>query len=204
MIMIVDYGLGNILAFANMYKRLNIDIAVAKCGEDLKKATKIILPGVGAFDHAMERLENSGMRQALDDLVLREQVPVVGICVGMQILAESSEEGKRPGLGYIRGRVLQFRMAPDHQTLPLPHMGWNDVEPSRENRMFSGLETEARFYFLHSFYIECADTEDILATTKYGLEFASAVHHGNVYGIQFHPEKSHHWGKQLLKNFSDL
>lgn len=204
MITIVDYGLGNILAFANMYKRLNIDIAVAKGPEDLRHATKIILPGVGAFDHAMERLEASGMRPTLDDLVLGKGLPVVGICVGMQILAESSEEGQRPGLGYIKGKVLQFRMPSEDRTLPLPHMGWNDVQPRGASPLFHSLETDARFYFLHSFYIECTDQEDVLAETQYGLTFASAVRHGNVYGIQFHPEKSHHWGRQLLKNYSDL
>lgn len=204
MITIVDYGLGNILAFANVYKRLNIDIAFAKCAEDLVGATKIILPGVGAFDHAMERLERSGMRQRLDELVLDEKVPVLGICVGMQILASSSDEGQLPGLSWIDGRVKGFKSASQVEQLACPHMGWNDVTPVQGNRLFKDLEQDAKFYFLHSYYIDCNINDDIAATTHYGFNFACAVQHRNIYGVQFHPEKSHHYGQQLLKNFGEI
>lgn len=204
MITIVDYGLGNILAFANVFKRQNIDFAVARTEGDLAMATKIILPGVGAFDHALERLEQSGMRQALDELVLKKGVPVLGICVGMQILANSSDEGNRPGLGWVPGRVRAFKTLESTANLPLPHMGWNDVRPVSGSKLFTQLESDARFYFLHSYYFECSRQENVAAVASYGSEFSCAVNSGNIYGVQFHPEKSHHFGAQLLKNFADL
>jgi glutamine amidotransferase len=203
MIKIVDYGLGNILAFHNMYKRLNIDVAVAKTADELQGASKVILPGVGAFDHAMELLDRSGMRQTLDDLVVHQRVPVLGICVGMQILARSSDEGKAAGLGWIDGHVRGFK-ALQQADLLLPHMGWNDVTPVSQSKLFDELRTDARFYFLHSFYFECARQQDVAATSRYGVDFSCAVNAGNIYGVQFHPEKSHHFGTQLLKNFAEL
>lgn len=204
MLTIVDYGLGNILAFANVFKRANIPFAIAQNAEQLSGATRIILPGVGAFDHAMTLLEQSGMRQTLDQLVLGKKVPVMGICVGMQILAETSDEGELPGLGWIKGRVRKFDVSSFTQATHLPHMGWNDVEPTRESSLFTGLENDARFYFLHSFYFECGNQADALAMANYGGEFSCAVNSGNIYGVQFHPEKSHHFGTQLLTNFSNV
>jgi imidazole glycerol-phosphate synthase subunit HisH len=204
MIGIVDYGLGNIKAFSNVYKTLDIPIKVATKAEDLNNVTKVILPGVGAFDHAMERLEQSGMREKLDELVLDKKVPVLGICVGMQILARSSDEGERSGLSWIDAEVKKFDGATLIHHTNIPHMGWNDVQPVRENRLFSKLEIESRFYFLHSYYFECHDQADAIATTEYGGTFASAVNHDNIYGVQFHPEKSHHYGVQLLQNFANL
>jgi imidazole glycerol-phosphate synthase subunit HisH len=202
MITIIDYGLGNILAFQNMYKRLNVEVAIARSAADLDSATKLILPGVGAFDHAMERLEQSGMRERLDELALKKRVPVLGICVGMQILAHSSEEGQAAGLGWIDGRVRHFS-ALAQENLLIPHMGWNDVQP-RGAPLFDKLATEARFYFLHSYYFQCARPDDVAAMSNYGTDFCSAVHSGNIYGVQFHPEKSHHFGAQLLQNFAGL
>jgi glutamine amidotransferase len=204
MITIVDYGLGNIAAFANLYRRLNIPVTIAKTADELKGADKIVLPGVGHFDHAMELLEGSGMRETLDALVLRERVPVLGICVGMQILARTSDEGKLPGLGWIKADVRWFKSIGGTNSMPLPHMGWNDVKPLMPSKLFSQLETEARFYFLHSYYIECDRDEDVLAVCNYGADFACAVHAGNIYGVQFHPEKSHRFGTCLLKNFAEL
>jgi glutamine amidotransferase len=203
MIRIVDYGLGNILAFQNMYKRLNVEVGVAKTAADLAGATRIILPGVGAFDHAMELLDQSGMRAPLTELVMDRKMPVIGVCVGMQILAKASDEGSRPGLGWIDGRVRHFG-ALAGQNLLVPHMGWNDVHPSPGNRLFGNLETAARFYFLHSFFFECAQPQDVAAASKYGIDFACAVRRDNIHGVQFHPEKSHHFGAQLLKNFAEL
>ena len=204
MIAIVDYGLGNILAFSNMFKRLNIDARVARSAAELTGADKIILPGVGAFDHAMELLHASGMRELLDELVLEKKVPVLGICVGMQILAKSSDEGKLPGLGWIDGRVRAFSALPEAAALPLPHMGWNDVQPKAGERLFAQMEADARFYFLHSFFFECAGQDSVAATASYGVDFSCAVRTGNVHGVQFHPEKSHHWGARLLQNFAEL
>jgi glutamine amidotransferase len=204
MISIVDYGLGNIQAFLNAYKRLNIEAKTATTATDLEGATKVILPGVGAFDHAMERLERSGMRGMLDELVLRERIPVLGVCVGMQILASDSDEGNLPGLGWIDGRVKSFASLEAPGALQLPHMGWNDVRPVPGTRLFRQLESDARFYFLHSYYFECERRGDIAATSSYGHDFSSAVNSANIFGVQFHPEKSHHFGTRLLQNFAEL
>jgi glutamine amidotransferase len=205
MIAIVDYGLGNILAFVNLYKRMGVDIVVARTATELAPATRIVLPGVGAFDHAMDLLERSGMRGTLDDLVLNRKTPVIGICVGMQILAERSDEGTRSGLGWISGEVKSLRTAQSaaNARLPMPHMGWNDVRPVAGNPIFAGLETDARFYFLHSFYVNCADARDIGAVSDYGVEMTCAVRKGHIHGVQFHPEKSHQFGMRLLKNFAE-
>jgi glutamine amidotransferase len=203
MIRIVDYGLGNILAFQNMYKRLNVEVGIARTAADLEDATKLILPGVGAFDHAMELLNGSGMRAQLDGLVLERRVPVLGICVGMQILAGSSEEGTAAGLGWIDGRVKSFGSLGQQQLL-LPHMGWNDVRPMASMPLFDQLQSDARFYFLHSFYFECQASADVAAVSSYGIEFSCAVRKDNIFGVQFHPEKSHHFGSRLLQNFAEF
>ena len=204
MIHIIDYGLGNIQAFLTMFKRLGVEAVRASTSEELQGARKLILPGVGAFDHAMELLNQSGMRPALESLVLNEKVPVLGICVGMQMLASSSEEGKLPGLGWVRGCVRSFRSEPRSVDLPLPHMGWNDVNPQSGSPLFSGLEADARFYFLHTFFFQCDEPAHVAASATYGLNFSCAVSAGNVHGVQFHPEKSHHFGAKLLKNFAEL
>lgn len=203
MIKIIDYGLGNMLAFLNVYKRLNINVSLARNADDVQNASKIILPGVGAFDHAMELLAKSGMREALDELVLGKRVPVLGICVGMQILAHSSDEGQEGGLGWIDGHVKAFKSLKQDDLL-LPHMGWNDVQPVSDTKLFSQLESDARFYFLHSYYFQCERQNDVAAVSSYGTNFSCAVNAGNIYGVQFHPEKSHHFGTQLLKNFAEL
>ncbi|MHB0925491.1 MAG: imidazole glycerol phosphate synthase subunit HisH [Gallionellaceae bacterium] len=204
MIHVVDYGLGNVQAFLTMFKRLGFDAIRAQTAADLTGASKIILPGVGAFDHAIELLDQSGMRSSLEALVLQGKVPVLGICVGMQILASSSDEGRLPGLGWVPGKVRSFRTNEQSASLPLPHMGWNDVQPKPGAPLFAGLESDARFYFLHSYYFECDAPSHVAATASYGLDFSCAVSAGNVYGVQFHPEKSHHFGTKLLKNFAEL
>jgi len=202
MITIVDYGLGNIRAFLNVYKRLNIAAKTATTPAELATATKIILPGVGSFDDAMDRLGRSGLREALDDLALRQRVPVLGVCVGMQMLAHGSDEGQRQGLGWIDADVKSLDSRAG--TLPVPHMGWNDVRPVMKNRLFDQLDTGARFYFLHSYYFLCHRDADQLAVADYGGDFVCAAHAGNIYGVQFHPEKSHHFGARLLQNFAEL
>jgi glutamine amidotransferase len=203
MIAIVDYGVGNVRAFVNVYHRLNIDVKPARRPEELASASRIVLPGVGSFDHAMDQLQRSGMREVLDDLVLRQRVPVLGVCVGMQMLGHASDEGQLPGLGWVGGRVKIMTSLTSAAAPPLPHMGWNDVRPAGDSPLFARLET-ARFYFLHSYYFECADHKDAIASSTYGLDFACAVNSGNIFGVQFHPEKSHHYGARLLQNFAEM
>lgn len=223
MVTLVDYGLGNIQAFANIYKRLNIPVTVAQTADDLADAEKIILPGVGAFDWAMSRLEASGMRKCLDNLVLSRKRPVLGICVGMQMMANRSDEGELPGLNWINAEVRLFEKEVNNShsgakseesgvngkdkgrsgALALPHMGWNDVVPLNKDTLFKGLAAPL-FYFLHSYYFSANDPSNVLATTDYNRVFSSAVQADNIFGVQFHPEKSHQWGVQLLKNFAEL
>jgi imidazole glycerol-phosphate synthase subunit HisH len=204
MITIIDYGLGNILAFSNTFKRQNIPVVVARNINELAKANMLILPGVGAFDHAMELLQASGMRQTLDEMVLERKVPILGICVGMQMMTNYSEEGMLPGLGWIPGRVSHFKSEARIDALPMPHMGWNDVNPVGNCGLFKNLEMDAQFYFLHSYFFECDRQDEVAAVSRYGINFTCAVHSENIYGVQFHPEKSHNYGAILLKNFSEL
>ena len=199
MIKIVNYGLGNIDAFLNIYKRFGIEAQTANNSDELLSSDKIVLPGVGAFDYAMKRLNESGMRETLDDMVLNKHVPVIGICVGMQIMAKRSEEGIAGGLGWFDAEVLRFK----DESLLVPEMGWNTVEHN-ENSIFEGLAEHPRFYFLHSYYFKCNNADDVIGTSDYGITFASAVNKRNIYGIQFHPEKSHSSGVKLLENFAKL
>lgn len=204
MITIADYGLGNIRAFLNIYRRMNVEVKTAVSADELQGATKVILPGVGSFDQAMRQLEQSGMRPALDDLALRQKVPVLGVCVGMQMLGQGSDEGVLPGLGWIEGRVKKLEVPQAAERLPIPHMGWNDVHPQRRSKLFAELDSDARFYFLHSYYFHCRHQEHEIATSNYGTTFACAVNAGNIFGVQFHPEKSHQHGDRVLKNFGAL
>ena len=204
MIRIVDYGVGNIQAFVTMFKRLGLPAARAHTPADLTHATRLILPGVGAFDHAMQLLNQSGMRAPLEVMVLGQQVPVLGVCVGMQMLASGSDEGVLPGLNWIPGRVRAFANTPEAAQLPMPHMGWNDLQVKPGAKLFTGFEPQPRFYFLHSYYFACDDPAHVAATATYGLQFDSVVSKGHIHGVQCHPEKSHHFGAQLLKNFAEL
>jgi imidazole glycerol-phosphate synthase subunit HisH len=205
MICIVDYGVGNIQAFLNLFKRLGVDAHRACKPDDLSDAIRLVLPGVGHFDHAMQRLNYSGLRPKLAEMVLGAQVPVMGICVGMQMLAYGSDEGTTPGLGWVPGRVKAFANQPSSAHLPMPHMGWNHLQPKHHSELFrKGFEDGAEFYFLHSYFFDAEDKRDVAATASYGLEFDAVVSRGHVHGVQCHPEKSHHWGEQLLKNFVEL
>lgn len=201
-ITLIDYGLGNIQAFINIYRRLNITVKVARTVEQLKTAERIILPGVGAFDWAMDCLDKSGMRDCLDELVQGEGRPVIGICVGMQIMAKRSEEGVRPGLGWFDAEVKQLPAIATDRSVQLPHMGWNSVTATKEG-LFAGIE-DPRYYFLHSYYFAPGHPAHLLASANYHGRFAAAVCRKNIFGVQFHPEKSHHWGVQLLKNFAEI
>ena len=204
MITIIDYGVGNVLAFQNVFKRLSIPSKIAKCENDLMGSSKLILPGVGHFDYTMSQLNNSGMRDRLDELVLKEKIPVIGICVGMQMMAKKSDEGTLDGLCWIDANVKKFDEATINHHTKLPHMGWNDVKPNENHPLFKGLEQQAIFYFLHSYYFKCSNEENSISKTDYGINFSSSIQHDNIYGIQFHPEKSHSYGERLLKNFDNL
>lgn len=204
MITLIDYGVGNIFAFQNVYKRLDIPTKIAKTAQDLKDAEKLILPGVGAFDYAMEQLNASGMRDTLDHLVMEKKIPVIGICVGMQMMGNRSDEGTSEGLKWIDADILKFDESLIQQRTKLPHMGWNDVNPIKNHPLFKELEEDAIFYFLHSFYFKCNNLENSIAVSDYGIPFTAAVNAKNVYGIQFHPEKSHQYGEKLLYNFAKL
>lgn len=204
MITLIDYGVGNIFAFQNVYKRLNIPTKIASTVDHLQNVEKLILPGVGSFDYAMNQLIASGMRESLDELVLKKRVPIIGICVGMQMMGNRSDEGSSEGLKWIDAEILKFDEGLIKQRTKLPHMGWNDVIPQTDNPLFSGLDERSIFYFLHSFYFKCNNQKDSIAYSNYGISFTSAVNKDNIYGIQFHPEKSHHYGEKLLYNFAKL
>lgn len=201
MIGIVDYGLGNVRAFDNIYRNLGIPARPVRTADELSACDRLILPGVGAFDWAMSRLEQSGMLDALNTRVLEDKVPVFGVCVGMQMMAAGSEEGSLPGLGWLPGRVQRFEDSWFNHATHLPHMGWNDVEPAADEPLFAGIEAP-QFYFLHSYYLATGDESIIIGRTHYGTGFASAVRRGHICATQFHPEKSHHWGVALLRNFA--
>lgn len=205
MIAIVNYGLGNVHAIANIYKRLNIPTLIATNAQELMSADRLILPGVGAFDWALSRLHESGMRDALDRAVIDDCKPVLGICVGMQMMAKRSQEGTAPGLGWVDAEVHKFDQSMGGARISLPHMGWNTVRPIEGGGIFRELDESARFYFLHSYFFAPNNVANILAETDYHITYASAVKaRGNIYGVQFHPEKSHQWGIQLLNNFASL
>ena len=203
MISIVDYGSGNIRAIGNIYDRANIQYQVVTTAEELLKATKIILPGVGAFDETMVKLKESGLKEVLDQKVLKELTPVLGICVGMQIMANSSDEGNESGLGWIPGRVKLFdtRLL---QKPKIPHLGWNSVDIVKYTGLLKGVDHEQGFYFIHSYYYEVDDSTHTMTKTFYGNNFTSSINKGNIYGTQFHPEKSHANGMRVLTNFANL
>ncbi|MFA7272768.1 MAG: imidazole glycerol phosphate synthase subunit HisH [Crocinitomicaceae bacterium] len=204
MIGIVNYGSGNIQAIANIYNQLNIPTKIITNPVDLKTVDKLILPGVGAFDATMKQLLESGLKEELDELVLNQKKDILGICVGMQIMANSSEEGQLNGLGWIEGKVKKFDVSNFTQKPYLPHMGWNTVKPLNDHLIFQNMDENQGFYFVHSYYYECANQDNVLATSEYGNQFTSSVFRDNIYGMQFHPEKSHSNGIQLLENFAKL
>lgn len=204
MITILDYGSGNLLAIENIYKRLNINVNIVSDPNDLLTAKHIILPGVGSFDRAMGLLDASGMRDVLDDLVINKNIPVLGICVGMQMMAKKSEEGNLNGLGWIDGEVKKFEQTAFGSKVILPHMGWNDVYSEDDKGLFKHINHDMQFYFLHSYYFLPTQSEHVYGETEYSKKFASSIRLNNIFGVQFHPEKSHHFGIQLLKNFSEI
>lgn len=204
MIGVVDYGLGNVEAILNVYKALDIPAGRVRSPDDVKESNRLVLPGVGSFDHAMRKLDLSGLRSQLDKAVLGDGVLFLGICVGMQMMAGRSEEGVEKGLGWIPGEVKRLNVDALEQKPHLPHMGWNTIRLHADSHLLHGLDSDAEFYFLHSYaFIPEADTVT-LSETSYGASFASAVGFRNRYGVQFHPEKSHRWGMQVLSNFASM
>ena len=201
MITIVDYGIGNLGSIKNMFKRIGVRTAIENSLENISKASKIVLPGVGDFDNAMQRINNSGLREILDRKALQESIPVLGICLGMQLLTRSSEEGALPGLGWIKATTSRF---PKNSELKVPHMGWNVVFPIRESPISRNLSDETRFYFVHSYCVHVDNEEDSILKANYGISFDAAIQHKNIFGAQFHPEKSHKFGMQFLENFASL
>ena len=205
MIAIVNYGVGNLGSILNMLKKVgSTDTLIANREEEIRAADKIILPGVGSFDAGMEKINGSGLMDALNEAVLKDRKPLLGICLGMQLLTKGSEEGRSQGIGWIDAYTHRFRFDGPNAALKVPHMGWNEVRPLRESRLTEGIGQPARFYFVHSYYVRCAHAEDALLSCHYGIDFTCAVQHGNIMGVQFHPEKSHKFGMQVLRNFAAI
>jgi glutamine amidotransferase len=202
LITIVDYQMGNVGSILNMLKYLGHAARISSRPEDIRTASKLILPGVGAFDTGIKNLREHGLRDALDDAVLGKGIPVLGICLGMQLLSQSSEEGRERGLGWIAAQTVRFHFDSAAAELKVPHMGWNLVHPCRTDSLLGGLESDPRFYFVHSFHLVCDRRDDELAHTTHGYEFVSVVRRGHIQGTQFHPEKSHRFGMKLLGNFA--
>ena len=203
MIVIVDYGMGNLGSIFNMFKKIGVKAKITSDLEEIRLASKILLPGVGAFDNAMKRINENGHRDVLNYKALEEKIPVLGICLGMQLLTNSSEEGVLPGLGWISGSTIKFQFS-EEQNLKIPHMGWNTVEVSNQNKLTANFSDEFRFYFVHSYYVKVKEEKDSILKTNYGIKFDSAIQKNNIYGAQFHPEKSHKFGMKLLQNFANL
>ncbi|CAL7963045.1 Imidazole glycerol phosphate synthase subunit HisH 2 [Gammaproteobacteria bacterium] len=201
MIVIIDYGMGNFGSILNMLKRIGVSASITSDREQIQKASKIILPGVGSFDSAMNRLLALNVICALEKKVLQEKVPILGICLGMQLLTKKSEEGDVSGLGWIDAVVKKFKPSSEYPNLKVPNMGWNIVKFARTNRLLNQQELDSRFYFVHSYYVSCCNENDVIMTSNYGGDFVAAFEHENIFGVQFHPEKSHRYGIEVFKNF---
>lgn len=198
-VVLIDYGVSNLGSLRSMLDRLGVQHKTASCPDELLTARRLILPGVGAFDQGAETLLRSGMIPVLETLVLRQRVPLLGICLGMQLLMKESEEGRSPGLGWIEGECLRIR----GENLRVPHLGWNSIELTRPDPLLPDVAGERRFYFAHSYYVRCSDQAAVIGRTHYGSAFASVIRRDNIVGVQFHPEKSHRFGSALLRAFID-
>lgn len=199
---IIDYNLGNPKSIKNMLSYLGVDALISDDLNKLKSADRLILPGVGHFVHGMNQLHNLGMSDIIKEHALNDQKPILGICLGMQLMTNFSEEGDVAGLGLIDARTKKFQL--QDKSLKIPHMGWNEVSWQKESILLNSITEKPRYYFVHSYFVECNHKEDILGTTHYGQDFVAAFQHKNIVGMQFHPEKSHQFGMELLKNFSKM
>ncbi|MCP4218980.1 MAG: imidazole glycerol phosphate synthase subunit HisH [bacterium] len=202
MITIIDYGMGNLGSIKNMFKKIGTEAIISSEAKDIEQAEKLLLPGVGAFDNGMKNLKEMGLQDVLTRKVVREKTPFLGICLGMQLLAQKSEEGVLPGLGWVPGKVVRFHFDDSHSHLKIPHMGWNTLDIKKEHPLVNELAEENRFYFVHSYHLETEDKAMAIGETEYGYRFVSSIAMDNILGVQFHPEKSHKFGMQVLSNFS--
>jgi imidazole glycerol-phosphate synthase subunit HisH len=203
MIVIIDYGMGNIGSIANMLKKVGANAAVASSDADtIAQARKLILPGVGSFDHGMTKLKELGLVDVLHDRVCVAGVPVLGICLGMQLMTQRSEEGNLPGLGWIDAETVRFNFGPGQSALKIPHMGWNTVTIAKDGELFASIHEPPRFYFVHSYHAVCRCPEDVMARAHHGYEFVAGFSRANITGVQFHPEKSHKYGMTFLRNWT--
>jgi glutamine amidotransferase len=203
MIVVLDYGMGNTGSLQNMIRKVGGESKISSDLKEISQADKLILPGVGSFDHGILRLKETGITEVLNKRVQKDRVPILCICLGIQLITENSEEGTLPGLGWIRAKTIRFRFQPE-QGLRIPHMGWNTVVQKKESPLLQNMDAESRFYFVHSYFVECMDDRDVLTTTEYGTPFVSSIQHDNIYATQFHPEKSHKFGLNIIKNFVEL
>ncbi len=202
-ILILDIGMGNLGSIQNMLKKINCPSIISSDPEDIQSAEKVILPGVGSFDSVMKSIEALNIKELLEIQVIKNKIPILGICLGIQMFTKGSEEGLLPGLGWIDAKTIRFSFS-GNQNLKIPHMGWNTTSLHKENLLFSKMHPDARFYFVHSYHILCQDSNDILTTTHYGYDFVSSIQKNNIYGTQFHPEKSHKYGMKIFENFTEL
>jgi glutamine amidotransferase len=200
---VINYGMGNTGSVMNMLRKIGVSAKLASDPGDLLDATRIVLPGVGAFDNAMIKLRESGYIEVLNQKVITEKVPILGICLGMQLFSKNSEEGMKPGLGWLDAETIRFKSEPGSKQIKIPHMGWNTVQISQNTCLFPLNDQDIRFYFVHSLYIKCNNPNDVLTQTDYGGTFTSAVCRQNILGTQFHPEKSHRFGMNFFKAFSN-
>lgn len=201
MVVVVDYGVGNLASVCNMLRRAGAKVSISGQPEEILAADKLVLPGVGHFDYGMKMLDASGLRSALDRFALKLQRPVLGICLGAQMLGRSSEEGSASGLGWLDMRCLRL---PDTPDLRVPHMGWAQVRQIRPCPLLDAAATDARYYFVHTYFMQCADATDMTSTSMYGMEFCSVVQRGHIFGTQFHPEKSLRHGLALMRAFAEF
>jgi len=198
---VVDLGIGNTRSILDMLKKVGGKGVLSRDASGIEEAEKLILPGIGAFDQGMARLEKLGIIPVLNQKVIQNRTPILGICLGMQLMTKGSEEGKSSGLSWINAQTVSFRFSGRDRNLRVPHMGWNVVKPVKKDLLFEDLDDQSRFYFVHSYHVLCDDPGDVLTVTSYGLEFVTSLSKSNIYGVQFHPEKSHKFGMKLLKNF---
>ena len=201
MLVIIDYGMGNLGSIFNMLKKLRANVVISSQSEDIEKAQKLILPGVGSFDNGMERLRGLNIEEVITRRVCNDGVPILGICLGMQLFTKKSEEGSTNGLGWINAETKRFQFDDIYHELKIPHMGWNYITMKKSNSLLANVGDDHRFYFVHSYHVVCENRQDVLATASYGYEFDACVALNNIYGTQFHPEKSHRFGLNVLNNF---